>query len=104
MTSVDPILNTNQSSAVRGVSWSIIIPTLNRSKLLRATLDALLGQEKEIHQGLGEVLVADNRSIDDTMKVLMGMDSKGATPYLRKGRVGRETWQRVCQWGRFLCF
>ena len=80
MTSVDPILNTNQSSAVRGVSWSIIIPTLNRSKLLRATLDALLGQEKEIHQGLGEVLVADNRSIDDTMKVLMGMDSKGATP------------------------
>ena len=51
---------------------SIIIPTFNRSKLLKECVDSLLAQTyPDI-----EVIVADDGSTDDTQQTITGMAQK----------------------------
>lgn len=47
---------------------SICIPTFNRARFLKLTLDSIIGQS-EFAQGLVEIVISDNCSTDDTEKI-----------------------------------
>lgn len=50
---------------------SVIIPTFNRSRLLRDTVESLLGQSYE--RDRFEIIVVDNSSTDDTVSVMTAL-------------------------------
>src|SRR3954464_6564488 len=60
---------------------SIVIATHNRSALLAQTLEALAGQRWP--RGRFEIIVADNRSTDDTRQVVESAAARRAAPSIR---------------------
>src|SRR5215207_3464183 len=68
---------------------SVVVPTYNRSTLLRPLIAALLEQDAP---GISyEVIVVDNNSRDDTSKVIqeaVAADTSGRLQYVFEGRQG----------------
>src|SRR4249920_852242 len=65
---------------------SVVVPTFNRSKLLRATLDSLLVQSAP---GIRyEVLVVDNNSTDDTAQTVAAYGHSDQIRYFHEARKG----------------
>jgi glycosyltransferase involved in cell wall biosynthesis len=66
---------------------SVVIPTYNRSALLRNTVDSVLSQDTRV---IFEIVVIDNNSIDDTHDVVASMmkDHPGKVRYVVERRQG----------------
>jgi glycosyltransferase involved in cell wall biosynthesis len=62
-----------------GPSFSVVIPTYNRAKLLPKTLDTVLAQTYPPK----EIIVVDNCSTDDTEAVLAPLIAAGKVRYIR---------------------
>jgi glycosyltransferase involved in cell wall biosynthesis len=60
---------------------SCIIPTLNRSTLLRNTIDSLINQT--ISEDMYEILIIDNGSADDTKEVSQQIMKEAANRHIR---------------------
>ena len=67
---------------------SVVIPTFNRSALLRQALESLLGQDTA--GGRVEIIVVDNNSTDDTRDVVASLAGSDGTRivYLKEDRQG----------------
>jgi glucosyl-dolichyl phosphate glucuronosyltransferase len=68
-------------SEIRQSSVSIVVATRNRSALLAQTLDALAGQRWP--RDRFEIVVADNRSADDTRQVVESAAARANAPSIR---------------------
>src|SRR6476620_7371103 len=65
---------------------SVVVPTRNRSRLLRATLESLLAQSAP---GINyEVLVIDNDSSDDTAQLVASYGHADLIRYFHEPRTG----------------
>src|SRR3989337_4078650 len=69
-----------------GPTFSIIIPTHNRSAILRKCLDALAVQT--FSSNGFEVFVCDDGSTDDTEEIIKGYSSPYKLTYLRQNNQG----------------
>src|SRR5262245_47409787 len=74
-------LSPDLSEAPRGLV-SVLVPTYNRSKLVRRAVESALAQS---YRRL-EVLVVDDGSSDDTRQVIEGMDPR--VRYIRQANAG----------------
>ena len=78
------------------ISISVVIPTFNRASQLRSTLIALLNSVAG-HSSLGEVVVVDDGSTDETCSVVKQIGQ--GIRYLRTIDLGKQVQEiRECVW------